>query len=98
MKALLAGQLLNKVAHLARCLDPDNADRVRAELEQDGYHILEDSLRLVNLEDLPQLPTNTLTDSPFLLILLELFEYAYQCFPFRLAEYPHDLGNVPDHA
>lgn len=90
-QSLLDAQLLDEVRHLPRGLLPDRADRVRAELEQDGHDILEDDMRLVDLQDLAELPADALPDPPLLLVHLELLEDPNQGFPLGLAHDSHDV-------
>ena len=45
---LYFSELLDKVAYLPRSLLPHNRHRVRAELQQDRHHVLEDGLGRVD--------------------------------------------------
>ena len=97
-QSLLDAQFLDEVGHLPRGLLPDGAHGVGAELEEDGDDVLEDDVRLVDLQDLSELPADALPDPPLLLVHLELLEDADKGFPLGLAHDRHDVGDVLDHS
>ena len=89
-------EFADEISNLSGSFFSNDGNRIRAEFEQNWNHIGKDSLRFINFKDVTKLFSNTLSDSPFLLIFLELNENPYQRLSFIATENSHEFWHVSD--
>lgn len=95
-QAFNLAQLLDKGSNLASSFFSDNGNGVRTKFKENRDHVLENGLRGIYFQQLSQLLANALSDSPFLLVLLEFLKYPDKALSFLRAQYLHNLCQMLD--